>query len=83
MQLFSCVVSPIHGFFFLNCIKMLKKLSLRVKNSGSSSGIWGGSFLKMRLLDCIKSVCIRSYSVPHFPAFGLNTERYGVSLRIQ
>ena len=30
-----------------------------------------------------KSVHIRSYSGPHFPAFGLNTERYSVSLRIQ
>ena len=32
---------------------------------------------------CVKSVSIRSYSDPHFPAFRLNTERYGVSLRIQ
>ena len=32
---------------------------------------------------CVKSVCIRSYSSPHFPAFGLNTERYGVSLPVQ
>ena len=32
---------------------------------------------------CAKSVCIRSYSGPHFPAFGLKTERYEVSLRIQ
>ena len=32
---------------------------------------------------CVKSVRIRSYSGPHFPAFGLNTERYFVSLRIQ
>ena len=24
---------------------------------------------------CVKSVRIRSYSGPHFPAFGLNTER--------
>ena len=31
---------------------------------------------------CVKSVCIRSYSGLHFPAFGLDTERYGVSLRI-
>ena len=30
-----------------------------------------------------KSVCIRSYSGQHFPAFGLNLERYEVSLRIQ
>ena len=29
----------------------------------------------------MKSVCIRSFSAPYFPAFGLNTERYGVSLR--
>ena len=24
---------------------------------------------------CVKSMRIRSYSSPHFPAFGLNTER--------
>ena len=29
-----------------------------------------------------KSVPIRSYSGPYFPAFGINTERYSVSLRI-
>ena len=32
---------------------------------------------------CVKSVRIRSYSDPCFPAFGLITERYSVSLRIQ
>ena len=32
---------------------------------------------------CVKTVRIRSYSGPYFPAFGLNTERYGLSLRIQ
>ena len=31
---------------------------------------------------CVKSVCIWSYTGPHFPAFGLNTERYFVSRRI-
>ena len=31
---------------------------------------------------CVKSFRIRSYSGPYFPAFGLNTERYFVSLRI-
>ena len=30
---------------------------------------------------CVKS--IRSYSGPDFPAFGLNTERYGVSLQMR
>ena len=32
---------------------------------------------------CMKSVCIRSFSGPYFSVFGLNTERYGVILRIQ
>ena len=41
--------------------------------------------VKHRIINhhCVKSVCIRSYSGPYFPAFGLNTEKYGVSLRIQ
>ena len=30
---------------------------------------------------CVKSVRIRSYSGPHFTAFGLNMERYEVSFR--
>ena len=32
---------------------------------------------------CVKSVRFSSYSGQHFPTFGLNTERYEVSLRIQ
>ena len=32
---------------------------------------------------CLKNVRIWSYSGPYFPAFGLNTERYGVFLLIQ
>ena len=32
---------------------------------------------------CVKSVLIRSFSGPYFLAFGLNTERYSVSLHIQ
>ena len=40
------------------------------------------------MVHCVKSVRIRSYSgvilsYPHFSAFGLNTERYEVCLRIQ
>ena len=31
----------------------------------------------------MKSARLWSYSAQHFPAFGLNAERYGVSLRIQ
>ena len=35
------------------------------------------------LEHCVKSVRIRSFSGPYFPAFGLSTERYSVSLHIQ
>ena len=33
-------------------------------------------------LHCVKSVRIQRYSGPYFPAFRLNTERYGVSIHI-
>ena len=33
-------------------------------------------------VHCVKSVRIRSYSGPYFPAFGLNKEIYSVPLRI-
>ena len=35
------------------------------------------------LTHCVKSDRFRSFSGPYFPAFGLNTERYSVSLFIQ
>ena len=34
-------------------------------------------------LHCVKRVRIRSYSVSHFPAFGLNTERYSKYRKMQ
>ena len=37
----------------------------------------------MQTCYCVKCVRIWSYSGPHFPTFGLNTKRQGVSLRIQ
>ena len=38
---------------------------------------------KINVSRYIKSVRILNYSGPYFPAFGLNMERYSVSLRIQ
>ena len=35
------------------------------------------------IIHYVKGVRIQSYSGPYFPAFGLNTERYSVSLCIQ
>ena len=34
-------------------------------------------------VHCVNTVHIRNYFGPHFPAFGLSTERYSVSIRIQ
>ena len=39
--------------------------------------------ISIRLAYCVKTVRIRSCSGPYFPASGLNTESYGVSVRIQ
>ena len=39
-------------------------------------------FLWQHVLNehCVKSVCIRSFSDPYFPAFELNTETRSISL---
>ena len=38
---------------------------------------------KRKTKYCVKSVHIRSYSCPYFPAFVLNTVIHGISVRIQ
>ena len=40
-------------------------------------------YMEPYIKSLVKSVRIWSYSGPHFPALGLNKERYSVSLRIQ
>ena len=40
------------------------------------------NFKRCAILHCAKSVCIWSYSGPHFPALGLNTERISMRIRI-
>ena len=52
--------------------------------SGKKSISISGELNAYRLVfHCVKSACFRSYSGPYFPAFGLNTMRYFLSLRIQ
>ena len=55
------------------------------RKSLTSTLDWHGaiSYFSVSNLHCVKSVRIWSYSGPYFAAFGLNTERYFVSLRIQ
>ena len=43
----------------------------------------GKEILKSGDIYCMKCVRIWNYSGPYFPAFGLNMERYCISLRIQ
>ena len=40
-------------------------------------------FTKYRHIHCVKSVRSRSFSGPYFPAFGLNSEIYPYSVRVQ
>ena len=50
-------------------------------NTGNSVFLNKDNF--SRDMHCVKSVRIRIFIGPYFPAFGLNTERYSVSLCIQ
>ena len=65
----------------------LKKLKSAAKNkAGTTLRITKKYFQDEELpheLHCVKSVSIRSFSGPYFPAFGLNIERHSVSLHIQ
>ena len=78
------------------CIRSkLTKPNLIIKNERIRAIyiIRDGEFLRKYLMDtsfaakcnfsCVNSVRNRSYSGPHFPAFGLNREKYSVSFRIQ
>ena len=62
-------------------------LSSHVQQHDLSHRNLAGNLSKQKILDtviitvfhCLKSVRIPSYAGPHFPAFGFNTERYGIS----
>ena len=57
---------------------------LNTSDANSFSNIGNvGNASSCRSIPSVKSVRIRSYSVQHFPALGLNTKRYSVSLRTQ
>ena len=45
--------------------------------------LWYIFWCTVQNLHCVKSSRIRNFSGPYFPVFGLHTERYRVSLRIQ
>ena len=41
------------------------------------------SFIRIFDFHCVKNVCIRNFSGPYFPVFGLNTDIYPVNLHMQ
>ena len=53
-----------------------------IKTSSNNQVYETADDTKVDDIHCVKSVRIPSYAGPHFPIFRLNTERYGVSLRI-
>ena len=65
--------------------RFLKKpLNVLSRFSRKLDGVYGNSYKSLENISyTVKSVRIRSYSGPYFPAFGLNMERYSVSLCIQ
>ena len=73
--MFMTVLVIIKAFLIL-AITLLGYHNLNALAFGKMKDEMGG-------VHCVKNVLIRSYSGPYFPAFGLNTERYGVSLGIQ
>ena len=59
------------------------RLKSSARQKHHSYRVFQDAFGQQFQLHCIKSLRIRSYSGLYFPAFRLNTERHGVSLRIQ
>ena len=80
LQLYLLKVTLLQGCFsrFLNCSHGTKSRNAPIIWQDPKYASVG--FIKAG--HCVEKVCIRSFSGPHFSAFGLNTERYRVSLRI-
>ena len=59
-----------HKYFTVNFAKFLRKPFWQ--NTSDGCFLFSSSYAAQN--HCVKSVCIRSYSSPHFSAFRLNTE---------
>ena len=78
MELSQRISSSIFDRFLKKPLNVLSRFSRKL------DGVYGNSYRSLENISyTVKSVRIRSYSGPYFPAFGLNMERYSVSLRIQ
>ena len=52
-----------------------KKKELPVTDQSKSNNILSHARVLLQNVNKVKIICTHSYSVPHFPAFGLNSER--------
>ena len=61
---------------------LIHTITLIEPGQTSKSFIWFLSILAFEhwVMHCMKSFRIRSFPGPYFPTFGLNTDKYGVSL---
>ena len=72
----------VHIFRYSNWIREIR--TIKISHSSTFYAVWKDwcnmyMFLRYRM----KNVLIWSFCSLYFPAFGLNTERYGVSVHIQ
>ena len=77
IYLYMCYI--LHGSFTLQCSLYFTVLFILDNTDYDLQYI----FLFFKYSHCLRSVRIRGYSDLYFPSFGLNTEKYIVSLRIQ
>ena len=75
-RIFWCIRRWTSLFMFLMYVFVVNGPSFQITRIRNCSTLTNSRY-------CVKSVRIRSYSGAYFPAFGLWTERYSVSLRIQ
>ena len=73
----SSFANTLHGFLSEIISKILQKLVETFLQLFKNKNItFSDHILLKQDKYCVKSVRIRSYSGPYFPAFGLNTEKY-------
>ena len=63
-------------------IKTLNEINKKTFRGSSYTELFYIDFRVWNYMHCLKSVRIRSFSGPYFPAFELNTEIYRVNLCI-
>ena len=75
MKTMYFTIEPIEVLDFKHATAIEKNLNVNIRHLINVKLV--------KVLHCVKSVHIRTFSGPNFPAFGLKTEIYSLNLRIQ